>query len=191
MQILRLLVTASEPEELRQLLGRGAIDIARIVPMLRDKLPELPEPPPAGSEQERFRLFDNITRFLRRAANQNTPHLLILDDLQWADRPSLRLIEFLAHELAGIPLLVLGAYHEQVLEPGHPLLETLGALARHPSCERQYLAGLTQSDVAQILQASSGDQPTAELVEAVYEKTDGNPFLVTEIAQLINSDPAT
>jgi DNA-binding winged helix-turn-helix (wHTH) protein/tetratricopeptide (TPR) repeat protein len=189
-QVLRHLVSTSEPEELRAQLGRGAIDIARLVPGLRDKLPELPELPPAGSEQERFRLFDNITRFFRRAADRNTPHLLILDDLQWADRPSLRLIEFLAHELSGIPLLLLGAYQDQVLEPGHPLLETLGELARHPSCERRYLKGLTQTDVAQILEASGGDEPTAELVNAVCEKTDGNPFLVTEIAQLVKSDPA-
>jgi tetratricopeptide (TPR) repeat protein len=189
-QILRLLVAAGEPDELREQLGRGAIDIARIVPSLRDKLPELPELPPAGSEQERFRLFDNITRFLRRAATRSTPHLLILDDLQWADRPSLRLIEFIAHELTGLSILLLGAYQEQVLEPGHPLLETLGALANHPSCERHYLSGLTQSDVAHILEATSSDEPTRELVDAVYEKTDGNPFLVTEIAQLARSDPA-
>ena len=187
-QILRSLIAMRSQDELREQMGSGALDIARILPSLRDKLPELPESPPVQSDQERFRLFDSITRFLRCVANTDGTHILILDDLQWADAPSLRLIEFLAHEMADAPILVLGAYQDDGVK--HPLSEMLGVLARRPLFEQLSLKGFTSPEIAQLLQLNSGDEPSEELISAVAEKTDGNPFLVSEIAQLVKSQPS-
>ena len=186
-QILRALIAIRSPEELRDQMGARALDIARVIPSLREKLPELPESPPIQSDQERFRLFDSITCFLRCVASNSGTQILVLDDLQWADAPSLRLIEFLAHELVDTPILVLGAYREDEVE--HPLSETLGVLARRSIFEQLSLKGLTPTEIAQLLQVDGGDEPSEELISAVVEKTDGNPFLVTEIAQLIKSQP--
>ena len=186
-QILRALIATRSPEELREQMGARALDIARVIPSLREKLPELPEPPPVQSDQERFRLFDSITCFLRCVASNSGTQILILDDLQWADAPSLRLIEFLAHELVDAPILVLGAYREDEVE--HPLSETLGVLARRSIFEQLSLKRLTSTEIVQLLRVDGGGEPSDELTSTVVEKTDGNPFLVTEIAQLIKSQP--
>jgi DNA-binding winged helix-turn-helix (wHTH) protein len=185
-QILRALIATRSPEKLREQMGPHALDIARVVPRLREKLPELPEPPAIQSDQERFRLFDSITCFLRCAASNDGTLILVLDDLQWADTPSLRLIEFLAHEMVDAPILVLGSYRED--EAAHSLSETLGVLARRSLFEQLSLKGLTAPEITRILRVDGGE-PSEELVSAVAEKTDGNPFLVTEIAQLIKSQP--
>ncbi|MFV1978532.1 MAG: AAA family ATPase, partial [Myxococcota bacterium] len=186
-QFLRALIATRSPEELREQMGSGAPDIARVIPGLRDTLRELPESPAVQSSQERFRLFDSITCFLRRVASSDGTQILVLDDLQWADAPSLRLIEFLAHELADAPILLVGAYRENEVE--HPLSETHGALARRSLFEQLSLKGLSSPEIAQILRMDGGGEPSEELTSAVNEKTDGNPFLVAEIAQLIKSQP--
>jgi DNA-binding winged helix-turn-helix (wHTH) protein len=186
-QILRTLIASRSHDELREQMGSGALDIARVVPSLRDKLPELPESPPVQSDQERFRLFDSITHFLRCVASSDGTLILILDDLQWADAPSLRLIEFLAHEMVDAPILILGAYQEN--GSTNPLSETLGVLARRSLFEQLNLKGLTSPEIAQLLWVDGGGEPSEELISAVVAKTDGNPFLVVEIAQLIRSQP--
>jgi predicted ATPase len=186
-QILRALIATRSPEKLREQMGPRALDIARVIPHLREKLPELPESPEVQSDQERFRLFDSITCFLRAVASDDGTQILLLDDLQWADTPTLRLIEFLAQEMIDAPILVLSAYREDEVE--HPLSETLGVLARRSLFEQLSLKGLTTPDIAQILRGNGDGEPSEELVSAVGEKTDGNPFLVTEIAQLIKSQP--
>jgi DNA-binding winged helix-turn-helix (wHTH) protein/tetratricopeptide (TPR) repeat protein len=186
-QILRALIATRSPEELREQMGSSALDIARVIPNLREKLPELLESPPAQSDQERFRLFDSITCFLRRVASDDGTQVLVLDDLQWADAPSLRLVEFLAHEMADAPILVLSAYREDEVE--RPLSETLGVIARRSLFEQLGLKGLTSPEIAQILRLDGGGEPSEQLLSAVAEKTDGNPFLVAEIAQLIKSQP--
>jgi DNA-binding winged helix-turn-helix (wHTH) protein/tetratricopeptide (TPR) repeat protein len=186
-QILRALIATRSPDKLREQMGFRALDIARVIPILREKLPELPESPPVQSDQERFRLFDSITCFLRRVASDDGTLILVLDDLQWADAPSLRLIDFLAHEMADAPILVLSAFREDEVEP--PLSETLGVLARRSLFEELNLKGFSSSEITQILRADGGGEPSDELISAVAEKTDGNPFLVAEIAQLVKSQP--
>ena len=94
-QAIRAYVQQVDAEQLTAELGSGSADIAEIIPDLREKLPDLGTPPALEPEQARFRLFDSITSFLKNAA-QHQPLLLVLDDLHWADRSSLLLLEFLA-----------------------------------------------------------------------------------------------
>ena len=100
LQILRSYIQQQAPKQLKAEMGLGAPDIAEIVSELRKKLPELESPPTLEPEQARFRLFDSIATFLKNAA-QNQPMMLVLDDLHWADRSSLLLLEFLAREIEG------------------------------------------------------------------------------------------
>ena len=83
-----------DPELLRSDLGAGAADIGQVV-SVGDRLPGLEAPPPLEPEQARFRLFDSITAFLK-SAGRRQPLVLVLDDLHWADHPSLLLLEFVA-----------------------------------------------------------------------------------------------
>ena len=94
-------VQAGDPASLRHDLGAGAADIAQLVPAVHDCIPDLPAPPPLEPEAARFRLFDSLAGFLRAAAARR-PLLLVLDDLHWADVPSLALLRFMSRELEGL-----------------------------------------------------------------------------------------
>ncbi len=189
-QVIRSYVTEARPDGLRSVMGSGASDIAEIVPILKEQLPDL-QPPPAleSPEQARFRLFDSITTFLV-SASQTQPLLLVLDNLHWADRPSLLLLEFLAREMADARLLVLGTYRESEISAGHDLSATLGEVAREPLFQQIRLEGLSQQDVESFLQSAAQAEPHGELVEAVYAKTGGNPFFITEVVRLLAQDGA-
>ena len=180
-QAIRSYVREREPEQLRSEMGAGAADIAEIVSDVRERLPDLEQPPAQESpEQARCRLFDSITTFLK-SASDSRPLVLMLDDLHWADKPSLLLLEFVAGELAGARLLLIGTYRDMELSRQHPLAETLGELTRERLFQRILLRGLTQEDVSRFIEATSGITPPQGLVESVYQQTEGNPLFVTEV----------
>jgi hypothetical protein len=86
-------------------MGAGAADIAEVVSDVRERLPGLQSAPQLEPDQARFRLFDSIAAFLK-TASQRQPLVLVLDDLHWADQPSLLLLQFVSRELGGARLLV-------------------------------------------------------------------------------------
>jgi len=173
-----------DPEQLRSEMGPGAADISEIVFEVRGKIPDLEPPPTLEPEQARFRLFRSITTFLKNAA-QSQPLMLVLDDLHWADKPSLLLLQFLAQEMAGSRLLVVGTYRDVDLSRQHPLSETLAQLSREPVFRRQLLAGLSQEDSGRFIEATAGIHPPQQFVETLYIHTEGNPFFLSEVIQLL------
>jgi DNA-binding NarL/FixJ family response regulator len=185
-QLVRAYVQTADLAGLRRDMGAGAADIAQLVPAVRDLVPELPAPPPTEPEAARFRLFDSLAGFLRASAARR-PLLLILDDLHWADAPSLALLRFVSRELEGGGVLVVACYRHTELERGHPLLGTMADLARGQRCRRLLLGGLDQPEVASFVALVAGVQPSPELAAAVHQQTDGNPFFVTEVVRLLAS----
>src|SRR6185295_6843834 len=160
-----------------------------ILPELNSKLPGLAPLPPAEPAQARFRLFDSVTAFLR-AASADGPLMLVLDDLHWADAGTLSLLEFLARELEGARLLVLGTYRDVELTKGHPLAATLAELTRERLFERVVLRGLDADDVGRFIAGTAGISPPEALVAAVYRHTEGNPLFVTEVVRLLVQEGA-
>jgi class 3 adenylate cyclase/DNA-binding CsgD family transcriptional regulator/tetratricopeptide (TPR) repeat protein len=183
-QAMRLYAQHLASEVLLTHMGPGVADIAEIVPELKVRFPDLSSPPPLEPDQARFRLFDSVTTFLQ-TASQHRPIVVILDDLHWADRSSLLLLEFVAREIASAHLLLIGAYRESEVSRRHPLVDTLGRLVRAPTFQRVVLSGLSLPHVAQLLQHTSGVTASSSVVEAVYTRTEGNPLFVTQIAQLL------
>jgi DNA-binding SARP family transcriptional activator/tetratricopeptide (TPR) repeat protein len=116
------------------------------------------------------------------------PLLLVLDDLHWADEGSLELLEFLAAHLADARILILGTYREDDLPHAGRLISTLGILARLPGADGMALAGLNIDEVASLIRAHTGAEPPTDLAAAVRQRTEGNPFFVTELLRL--DDPA-
>src|SRR3712207_2226802 len=145
-QIIGGYARTQEPAALQRALGPAAADIAQLVPEVRALLPDLPAPAPTEPEAARFRLFGGITAFLTGQA-LDQPLVLILDDLHWADKPSLLLLQFLARELGDSRMLVVGTYRDTDLDRQHPLAEALTSLRREPVFERLPLAGLGEEDV--------------------------------------------
>src|SRR6516162_1779320 len=189
-QVIRgyLQAQAEDLASLRQDLGAGAADIAQLVPAVHDRIPDLPAPPPLEPEAARFRLFDSLAGFLRTAAARR-PLLLVLDDLHWADIPSLALLRFISRELDGVDgsaPLVVGSYRHTEVDQGHPLLAAVADLTRGQHRWLR-LGGLGQREVAGFMALVAGAEPPAELAAEVYRQTDGNPFFVTEVVRLLAS----
>lgn len=127
----------------------------------------------ADDEGARFRLFDATVRFL---ASRERPLVLFLDDMHAADEPSLLLLEFLARELARIPILVVVAARDA---------SALAELAREPVTTRLTLGGLSEDAVAEYVEAELGSR---EFAAALYERTDGNPLFVAETVRLLAAE---
>ena len=171
-------------DQLRSQMGPGAGDIAEVIPDLRSKLPDLEPPPSLEPEQARFRLFDSITTFLKNASLSG-PLMLVLDDLHWADKPSLLLLQFLARYLSDNRLFILGCYRDVELSRQHPLAETLAQLSREPTFQRHLLQGLSPEDTGRFIETTAGVTPSQELLQTIYAQTEGNPFFMTEVVRLL------
>jgi transcriptional regulator with XRE-family HTH domain/tetratricopeptide (TPR) repeat protein len=186
-QVVRDYVHDHDPQTLRSDLGQGAVDIAQVVSDVRDRLPDLPSLAAMEPEQARFRLFDGVVRFLQ-ATSKRQPLVLILDDLHWADQPSLLLLEFLARDPRPGRLLIIGTYRDIEVGRHHPLSRTLAELARAERTQRLALRGLPRPDVGRFIALTAGIEPPEDLVDVVHRETDGNPFFVTEVVRLLATE---
>ena len=186
-QPLRYYAQSAHPDELAATMGPGAADIAEIVSEVRDILPDLSRPPEMEPEQARFRVFNSIARFLC-SASQVKPLMIVLDDLHWADTASLQLLEFVAQEIGTCPILLLGTYRDVEVSRNHPLAQTLGKLVREGRFMRMNLPGLSSSEVAELVSLTSGEGPSNSLVDAIYERTEGNPFYVNEVVRVLDQE---
>ena len=146
----------------------------------------MPEPPsdPASAQ---FQLFDAYVRFMQSVA-ADAPLLLVLDDLHWADKPSLLLLQHLARELAHLPILVVGTYRDTDLVRTHPLSESLAALNRDPGFTRLPLRGLSDTEVAQYIRTAANVEPDPPLLARIVEETEGNPFFLAEVVNLLTEE---
>ena len=130
-------------------------------------------PGPAMSAADaRFRLAESVVAVLAGLA-AHRPLVVVVDDLQWADEQSLRLLEFAAAHLRYARVLLLGAYRDTELAT--------------PPTDRGIvlpLSGLDPDGVAAVVAAVTGDRPDPELVARLHRRTGGNPFFVRELARL-------
>jgi len=160
--------------------GVGAA--VRMVPELAERFPPPAELAALQPKELRFRLFDGVATLLARAG-EIRPLLVVLDDLHWADGASLELLKFVARELHGVRLLLLGTYRDVPPAEAAPGDEVAAALGS--SCQRMVLRGLAQDEVAELLALTTGTVPAAALAGEVLERTGGNPLFVREIARLL------
>ncbi|MCD6015404.1 MAG: hypothetical protein K0R41_32 [Geminicoccaceae bacterium] len=187
-EAIRSYVRDADPVGLRWQLGSRAADVAQIVPELAERLGDVGEPPPMDAEQARFRLFDSVAGFLA-GASQSRPLVLVLDDLHWADEPSLLLLRFLARRLTDTGLLVVGTYRDVELGRHHPLAETLADLTTVEGARRISLGGLGADGIASYIELTAGvKRPPPDLAEAIREQTGGNPFFIGEVVRLMAAE---
>jgi DNA-binding SARP family transcriptional activator len=184
-QSLRAYVRGAEPDALRAQLGAGAADLAQFLPELRERFPDLPEPPSMESEAARFRLFDAAAEFVRRAS-ESRPIVLVLDDLHAADAPSLLLLRFLARQLGSTRILLLCAYRDVDPLLGQPLTEMLVEVAREPVTSHLPLGGLSKGEVAEYVELTAPEIASPGLLAALDAETEGNPLFVGEIVRLLS-----
>ena len=180
-------------ESLRSTLGRilsSSIDpswlseASRVLPELRSRLPELPEPLSRGTEEARTRLFEALCQLIAGISTPQTAIILFLDDLQWADITTLEWLGFLFNWLqkAGRGgILVLGTCRE--LEKKHYQLSILREeLTRLQALFQLNLQALSITDFQEVIQRIMiPEAPTNSLLERLHQVTGGNPFYLTEI----------
>ena len=182
-EALRSYVAGRPADAVREELGDAASEVAKLVSEVRNIVPGLPAASKPSGEEERHRLFESVSTFLVNAS-RSTPIMLILDDLQWADAPSLRLLQHLSRHLPESRLLVVGTYRDVELSRRHPLAQALAELRRDQSFQRIVLRGLSLTEVQDFLEGLTerplepSEQP---LAAAFYGETEGNPYFLEEV----------
>ena len=171
----------------RQALGDAAPEVAKIAPELRRVFPDIPAPIELPPEQQRRYLFNGYQAFIERAVRV-MPMVFVLEDLHWADEPTVLLMQHLAQHLAALPLLIVGTYRDVELDVGRPFAKVLESLVRERLATRIALRRLPETDIEQMLAGLGGPSPPAALARTVQHETEGNPFFVEEVFQHLKEE---
>lgn len=187
------------PGDLLDVAEAGADELARLLPHLAPMsraAPAAPTDAPSGSptsappggptgdtDAERYRLHEAVAALLGALARWR-PVLIVLDDLHWADRPTVQLLGALLRSASLTSLCLVGTYRSAPGDVGAPLREALPDLRRLPGVHRVALGGFDRAGIEQFV-AALADQPVAAdlepLVNALLSSTDGNAFLISEL----------
>lgn len=184
-QILRMFAEQAGRDELAAAIGRSAPDLARILPELRDHLPGVANALVLEDSEARFRLFESVSMFLRRAARRQ-PLVVILDDVHGADEASLLLLEFVARALPRAPVLVLATCRDH----GHrsaALSRAVADLVRIPGVASVTLSGLSTSEIRSYIEVVTGRPVPEETAVAMQRQTAGNAFFVSEMVRFLQN----
>ncbi|WP_346291377.1 AAA family ATPase [Sphaerothrix gracilis] len=188
--LMRQLLTESSDQiaawqsKLLQALGTNGQIIIDVIPAVEQIIGPQPAVPPLGAAELQNRFNRVFQQFMRVFSQPEQPLVIFLDDLQWADLPSLKLIELLVTNPENPYLLLVGAYRDNEVSLTHPLKHTLEQLQGTDATVREIVLrplalNHIQQLVADTLHASAAAaHPLAQLV---FKKTQGNPFFLTQL----------
>ncbi|WP_424892815.1 BTAD domain-containing putative transcriptional regulator [Streptomyces sp. XH2] len=134
--------------------------------------------------QARFLTHDAVCEVLLALAAQS-PLFLFLEDLHWADAPSLDLLRQLSTRCHGHPLAIVLTAREFEVESDATLRRMLSEILRGPRTETLRLDGLSRQAVADLVVAQAGPGVDAEVVEALHRRSEGNPYFVMQLLSLL------
>ncbi|MFK0729688.1 MAG: ATP-binding protein, partial [Gloeotrichia echinulata HAB0833] len=165
--------------------GQIIIDVVPDLEKIIGKQPPIEQLPPIET-QNRFNLF--FKKFIGVFMQKEHPLVIFLDDLQWADLPSLKLIELLITDSDTQYLLMIGAYRSNEVSSTHPLILTLEQLNEAKAkFDTIILQPLALNQVKQLIsdtlnRSTDESEPLAELL---IHKTGGNPFFINQFLQYL------
>ena len=165
---------------LRAALGNSAIQIAKLAPEIQTRLGPFTEQSHPGADEERLLFFDAVVQVFTNLA-RGKGLLFFADDLQWADRGTLRLLSHLLRQLRQEKVLIVGVYRETDLDRKHPLAAALVDWNRERLVTRIALKRFDAAETTAQIGALLGDSISADFGEAVHRETEGNPFFVEEV----------
>ncbi|HEY3228764.1 MAG TPA: AAA family ATPase, partial [Roseiflexaceae bacterium] len=146
---------------------------------------ELPALRPTGDPQsEKRRLFEAIERVIRPPAAQRC-RVLVLEDLHWSDQSSQELLAHLARAVEHDPILILASYRGDELHRRHPLTQLIAQLTREGRAYEVRLPPLTREELAAMLEATLERPLPSAFVDALYARTEGNPFFAEELLKAL------
>ncbi|MGK7921109.1 MAG: AAA family ATPase, partial [Trichodesmium sp.] len=189
----------SEPEEklqvfackLQEVLGEEAQAIIDVIPeleLLIGKQPPATELSPSAAEN-RFNLL--FSKFISVFAQSDHPLVIFLDDLQWADLASLKLMKLVMEKSEINYLLLIGAYRDNEVNAGHPFILTVEEIKKAGAIVNQIiLSPLSQSALNNLVADTINYAPEESLLltEQIYRKTEGNPFFSTQFIKSLHKE---
>lgn len=182
------LVRHHQELELGPELARAGPELVRLLPNLPDVVGALPLRRAADPDTERHRLHSAVVDLLA-AAGARTPLLLVLEDVHWADAPTLLLVKHLVRAGVDARMLVVATFRDVEADVPAELSETLVEVRRTEGVVRMRLAGLSGGEVAEFVRLAAGVEASSDVTTAIGELTEGNAFFVTELwRELIDSD---
>jgi serine/threonine protein kinase len=196
-ELIRQLLTESDAQiagwktALLKALGANGQLIVEVIPEVERIIGPQPAVPQLGPAEAQNRFNRVFQQFVRVFSQPDHPLVIFLDDLQWADLPSLKLIELLATNPESQYLLLLGAFRNNEVSLTHPLMPTLDRIqAAGTAVHRLVLQPLGLPEVTQLVAHTlhtdlANAQPLAELV---FKKTQGNPFFLTQLLKSLYQD---
>jgi predicted ATPase/signal transduction histidine kinase len=172
-------------------LGENGQVIIDVIPELAKIIGEQPPAPELSgiAAQNRFNLL--FQNFIQVFKTKEHPLVIFLDDLQWADSASLKLIQLLMGDPEHGHLLLIGAYRDHEVSLVHPLITTLDEIKKI-GAKFQTITLLKLSElqintlVADTLNCAA--DLAWSLSELVYQKTQGNPFFTTQFLKALHQD---
>lgn len=177
------LVAFAPTTVLDRLSPRQRADLSRLVPAVVDRDPSVSTAAPGDPDADRWAVFAAVAALVGAAA-VDAPVVLVVDDLQWADKPSLHLLRHVVDSARSERLLVVATYRDRELAADDAVTGLLAELRRDPGAERLVLRGLDDRDVVELVEGLTG-QPLGPdavgFVHALRRETDGNPFFTTEL----------
>ncbi|NEO68902.1 AAA family ATPase, partial [Moorena sp. SIO3H5] len=168
--------------------GQVMVDVIPELEGIIGKQPPAPELSGTAA-QNRFNLL--FSKFIQVFTTKEHPLVIFLDDLQWADSASLKLLQLLIAETNTIHLLLIGAYRDNEVNPTHPLMVTLSEMANlGVSLNTITLEPLSKSDLNHLIAdtLTCGIELAEPLTELVAQKTKGNPFFATQFLKSLHHD---
>ncbi|HEY9610043.1 serine/threonine-protein kinase PknK, partial [Allocoleopsis sp.] len=168
--------------------GQVMIDVIPELELLIGQQPPVPELD-GSAAQNRFNLL--FRKFIRVFTTKEHPLVIFLDDLQWADSASLKLMQLLMGEASGRYLLLIGAYRDNEVNPTHPLMLTLDEIRKAEGTVNQItLAPLNTLSLNCLIADTLNCSPerAVPLTELVQQKTKGNPFFSNQFLKSLHED---
>ncbi|HET6870862.1 MAG TPA: AAA family ATPase [Solirubrobacteraceae bacterium] len=174
---LRTLTRLMDPDQLDGFLGPARADLARLLPELD---PDAAGSPAAAGESGGARLLELVFGVIQRLS-ADRPLMLVIEDLQWADRSTLDLVSLLVRGMRAMPVLLVLTFRSDEIHRSHPLRPLIAAWERVRSVRRLELPRFTREEATRQLEAILGSPPPRSMVEPLYERSEGNAFLIEEI----------
>ena len=162
-------------ERVRRASSADRVELRRLLPEL-DPSPGA-ERPVADDADRRRRLFDAIARVV---VGDGRPVLLVADDAQWGDAPSLQALHYLLRFDPTAPLLAVATVRREDLDASHALVELLDALAVADRLTEITLDRLTPAATAALAARLTDREVPADDADELFAHTEGNPLFVVE-----------